>query len=262
MYVAALIERAARRYNDLAADWSKERVTDREWVLYYNDAIRQVALVRPQSCSSVEALLLVAGVLQTIGATAFMLLDVIQNLGSDGTTAGNIITKVERAALDAANLAWPAGTSSDAVDNYAVDDRYPRNFWVTPPVGAGGTVYVQVGVAKSPTEATEAFAWNDSSTYALAAKVLYLGKFWTSLQAANTGNTPATGSAWWVETSVAFALPDIYAGPVAEWMVRLAFAADTESVESRALVAACEKSFYQTLGIKTQADVIISPSAQ
>ena len=38
------------------------------------------------------------------------------------------------------------------------------------------------------------------TTYALGESVYYNGLYWVSLQAGNTGNTPAGGSAWWAQT--------------------------------------------------------------
>jgi hypothetical protein len=262
MEVARLIDMAAQRYNDLAADGSKVRITDKDWTRFYNDACRQVVIVKPQAFSKVASMQLAAGVLQTIPTDGFLLLDVIQNMGADGLTAGNIITIVDRDALDTANLGWPAGTPATAVDNYAFDDKYPRNFWVTPPIASGETVYVQIGYAAAPTEATEADAWVETETYALAAVVLYKGKFYTSLQAANAGNNPATATAWWSETAVDLSLPTIYAGPVAEYMARLALLKDQESETSRDRAKQAREEFYQSLGIKTQTDIIISPNAK
>ena len=40
-------------------------------------------------------------------------------------------------------------------------------------------------------------AWATATTYALDARVSYSGKIYKSLQASNTGNNPATATAWW-----------------------------------------------------------------
>lgn len=260
MEVATLIKRAAQRYNDLAEDGSKVRITDNDWAGYYNDAIRQVVIVKPQAFSKVASMLLASGVLQTIPTDGFMLLDVIQNMGSDGNTSGNIITIVDREALDTANLAWPAGTAARAVDNYAFNDDYPRNFWVTPPIAAGESVHVQIGYAASPTEAPEVDPWVETETYAKDDVRFYKGKYYTSLKDANAGNNPATGTVWWSETAVEFALPSIYAGPVKEYMARLALLKDQESDTARDRAKQAREEFYQSLGIKTQTDIIISPN--
>jgi len=42
-------------------------------------------------------------------------------------------------------------------------------------------------------------AWNIGTTYALGNKVRYNYKVWESLQASNTGNTPANPSTWWLD---------------------------------------------------------------
>jgi hypothetical protein len=41
------------------------------------------------------------------------------------------------------------------------------------------------------------FPWKVDITYVAGNQVFYSGEYWQSLQAANTGNTPADGSEWW-----------------------------------------------------------------
>lgn len=50
------------------------------------------------------------------------------------------------------------------------------------------------------TNAVNAAAWVVGTTYAANAVVSYLGRNWTSVQAANTGNTPDTSPLWWVDS--------------------------------------------------------------
>jgi len=261
MDVAKLIKLAAQRYNDLADDGSKVRISDWEWVEFYNDACRQVAIFKPEANSKIATVQLASGVLQTIPDDGVALMDVIQNMGSDGDTAGNIITITKREALDAANLAWPAGTKATAVDNYAFSDEFPLNFWVTPPVSADEKVYVQIGYAALPEEAPDADAWSESDTYAKDAVVLYNGNFYTSLADENLGNTPTTATTKWSKTTVEFALSSIYAGPVKEWMIRLALLKDQESETARDRAQLARQEFYQSLGVKVQSDRGISPNA-
>ena len=51
--------------------------------------------------------------------------------------------------------------------------------------------------AMRTTEPYPYIEWNGTATYATDQMVRYDGDFWISLQAANIGNTPAPGSAWW-----------------------------------------------------------------
>lgn len=55
---------------------------------------------------------------------------------------------------------------------------------------------------------------------------------------------------------------DVYEGPLREWMLYRAYSKETDSTESRDLARQHEKSFYQSLGIKTQVDVKLSPSKE
>jgi hypothetical protein len=57
-----------------------------------------------------------------------------------------------------------------------------------------------------------AVAYNPASTYAAGHPVTYLGQLWTSLQAANTGNTPgdAASAAWWAPGLSIYADAPVY----------------------------------------------------
>ncbi|GAB6178516.1 hypothetical protein JCM16814_34070 [Desulfobaculum senezii] len=261
MLVAERIHLAQQQYNDLGGTGVPVPL----WGQYLNAAQRQVALQRPDASSAITVVRLAPGVLQEIPDDGVRLLDVLRNMGADGATPGTSIQLVDKAALDAANLAWPAGPGATAIDNWAFSDLYPRSFWVSPPVSAVTDVYVEIGYAVSPADVPRILGWAEGVTYAAGELAFYRewagaeGVIFRSLAVDNVGNAPAQSPAWWVEEPLALSLPDIYAGPVVEWMLRMAFLREDEGA-STVRAAAFEKSFYQSLGIKTQTDIIISPN--
>ena len=136
---------------ELNGDEDNDRITTTVWMRYLNAAIRTLILVRPDAGATTEAILLSAGVKQTLPAASLRLLDITHNMGSDGATVGAIVTPSDRAHLDFANILWPAATGETAIENYSYDKNAPRTFYVSPPVHATTPVYIEVTTAKLPT---------------------------------------------------------------------------------------------------------------
>jgi hypothetical protein len=76
-------------------------------------------------------------------------------MGTDGLTAGKIISPADRQHLDYSNLLWPAGTAAVAIDNFSYDKETPKIFYVTPPVSATVDVYVEMSYSEMPTKITD-----------------------------------------------------------------------------------------------------------
>jgi hypothetical protein len=141
---------AAELYGDTAYD----RISTATWIKYLNAAVRALILVRPDAGAVTESVQLVAGPKQTLPTAALRLLDITRNMGTDGATAGKIITPSDRKHIDYSNLLWPAGTAGTAVENYSYDNNVPRIFYVTPPVHAVTAVYVEMSTSQLPTAMT------------------------------------------------------------------------------------------------------------
>lgn len=145
-----LIVDAALLYGDTGYD----RVSTADWIKYLNNAIRALILVRPDAGATTEALQLSAGIKQDLPSDSLRLLDISRNLGTDGLTAGKVITPADRKHIDYSNLLWPAGTGETAIDNFSYNKENPRIFYVTPPVHATTAVYVEFQSSKLPTAVT------------------------------------------------------------------------------------------------------------
>ena len=126
----------------------------------FNSAVRQIALNRPDATAITESIKLQAGVMQAIpdpeihtGASkkALRLIEVIQNMGSDGTTPGEPIFLTSKDAMRAFD--WL--TTDTEVENYAYDAKEnPQVFWVYPGVKTGEDVYVSMTYSAEPTAIT------------------------------------------------------------------------------------------------------------
>jgi hypothetical protein len=134
-------------------DTTNVRWTADELLGWLNDAQREIALIKPDASVKTVAVQLVAGTKQTLGSgttgDAIMLLKVIRNMGTSGTTAGNAIRVVSGEILDAQRPAWHTETPVAAAVHFVYDPRNPKQFYVYPP--NTGTGYVEVMYAASPT---------------------------------------------------------------------------------------------------------------
>ena len=141
---------AAELYSDTAYD----RITAATWISYLNAGIRALILVRPDAGATTASVQLVAGIKQSLPSAALRLLDIPRNMGTDGSTAGRIITPSKRQHIDYSNLLWPTNTGETYVENYSYDANNPLIFYVTPPVSSTTDVYVEMVTSQLPTTLT------------------------------------------------------------------------------------------------------------
>jgi hypothetical protein len=139
---------------ELYGDVDYNRVSTTTWIKYLNASIRALILVRPDAGATTENLQLAAGIKQDLPSDSLRLLDITRNMGTDGLTAGKIITPADRKHIDYANLLWPAATGDIAIDNFSYDKENPQIFYVSPPVSSTVNVYVEFQSSKLPTAVT------------------------------------------------------------------------------------------------------------
>lgn len=133
-------------------DTTNLRWPSTELLDWLNDAQREIALIKPDASVSTKSILLSAGTKQNLGSgttgDAIMLLKVIRNMGTSGTTAGNAIRAVSGEILDAQQPAWHTTTATTSVTHIIYDPRNPKQFYVYPP--NTGTGYVEVMYSSTP----------------------------------------------------------------------------------------------------------------
>lgn len=144
------------RVTDLLLDKDRAdddaRWTDDELLRWLNDSRMAILTRRPVACSKVANLTLLAGTYQSIPADGTQLLDVIRNMGLDGTTPGRSIRRTDRQNIDDHDLYWHAAAQSAEISQFTYDDRTPKNFFVVPPAVAG--TQIMAAYAAIPAEIT------------------------------------------------------------------------------------------------------------
>lgn len=133
--------------NTLLDEGATKRWSDDDLTLFYNSAILQLALVRPDSTAKTASVLLAAGTRQSLPSDGLRLIDIPRNMGADGLTPGAAIIKAERAQLDTYNRTWHTDAAGIA-KNFTYDERNPKVFYVTPK--SDGTGYAEIVYSAAP----------------------------------------------------------------------------------------------------------------
>lgn len=123
-------------------DTTNVRWLDAELLGYLNDGQREIASRRPDACSFVENLTLVAGTRQAIPDAGTSLLRAVRNMGTSGTSPGRAIRHVPMDLLDASNPNWHSVAGSNDILHVAVDGRAPHVFYTYPPALAGTRIEI------------------------------------------------------------------------------------------------------------------------
>ena len=131
-------------------DSTNVRWAESELLGWLNDGQREIVLLRPESYAKNESKQMTAGTKQALPATGVMLIDVVRNMGVNGSTAGNAVRVVTREIMDSQNPAWHAETPAAAIKHFMFDPRDPKNFYVYPP--SDGTTYIEIVYAAAPTD--------------------------------------------------------------------------------------------------------------
>ena len=131
-------------FDDAGVRW-----VEAELLEYLTDAQREVVLLKPTAYTINQSVQLTQGTLQSLPVDGLILIDVLANMGADGSTPGRSVTQIDRTVLESVRPDWRAETESIAARHYMFDDRDPQKFEVYPPQPATAG-YVQVVFGASP----------------------------------------------------------------------------------------------------------------
>lgn len=128
-------------------------------VEYLNDGLRQIAMRRPDQMITDATLPLFPGSRQGLPAQYLYLFEISSCLDPDTAETVATMSRMEWDAFAASNLPAPsaaaAGTCGGPRD-YAYNPNKPREFWVWPPIPAGGSGVVNASVRVAPLSFTTA----------------------------------------------------------------------------------------------------------
>lgn len=144
---SVIVNRAAKTlFDETNVRWPATELLD-----YFNAALTWLVLNKPDAYVQIGQITLAAGPLQTLPAGGTLVMNVLENLGANGTTVGKPIRQIERNELDHNNPDWLTQTG-DSVLHWTFDKRDPKHFYVFPqPVG---TWYVRALWSATPPRVT------------------------------------------------------------------------------------------------------------
>lgn len=130
MLASAILDTVAEDLTDeTSVHWTRASLLKR-----LNAGQRQIVAVKPDACTAVVEVTLVAGVRQTI--TGLRVLDVQCNSG------GRAISLISREIMADLNSGWMASAPASTIKHYSFDSNDPTAFMVCPPAVAGTKVMV------------------------------------------------------------------------------------------------------------------------
>jgi hypothetical protein len=142
---SAIISRAQTILQDVGA----VRWTTLELLDWLNDAQREIVTLRPGANAKSVSVQLAAGTKQTIPTDGIVFMDVIRNMGTDGTTPGSPVRPTTRFQLDTQLPTWHTDPTLAEIEHFWFDPQLPKVFWVYPQ--SDGSHRVELQYAAVPT---------------------------------------------------------------------------------------------------------------
>lgn len=131
-------------------DSDNDRWTEPDLFTWLKLGENEIVKLKPDANPVIESVLLTSGSQQTLPSGAVQLLDVLCNMGTDGSTRGNIVSVVERKLMNSIDPGWMAATAQAYCTHVIYDPkRSPKMFWVYPQ--STGTNYLEIMTGKLPT---------------------------------------------------------------------------------------------------------------
>lgn len=159
---------------DSLNDPDKNAWSDPVLIGYLNQALRMLAIPRPDATALNGVLTLAAGSEQTLPAGSLRLMSIFCNVDGSNALIGPAVRHIERLALDDVMSAWIAATPEAIVHEYWYDERNPTKFW-TNPVTAGTKIRAQYSLTPTViTALSDTIPVEDAFSAAIQEWMLYL----------------------------------------------------------------------------------------
>jgi hypothetical protein len=124
------------------------RWPDAELLGWLNDGQRTIAIYKPNAYVKNIAVLMAQGTKQTLPVDGIQLMNVVRNMGTNGTTPGRAVRIAQQEMLDSRVPNWHGSTASSEVQHYVYTMLDPKTFYVYPP--NTGTGYVEMSYGAEP----------------------------------------------------------------------------------------------------------------
>jgi hypothetical protein len=150
IYVSQIINKAMKITGDPAsAQNSKAQML--EWL---NEGEKALVKRKPDAYVKIADQLLTEGTKQSLASDGIIFIEPVCNMGTDGTTYGNVVYSVGREEINRSNPSWHADTASATVVAVIFDERNPKVFYTSPPQPATAQGYLRYEYSAIPPEIT------------------------------------------------------------------------------------------------------------
>lgn len=163
------VESILNRARVLLIDADGDRWQDDELVLWLNEALVDLVVLKPDANAVYETFYTAAGTLQTLPSGVQQLLDIPRNLSGERRP----LRKVMRHILDAEDPTWHNRTPTSQPRAYVYDGRAPSQFYVYPPAAVDTALEVLVARTPEPVEVGDDVPLRDEFASALVDYVCY-----------------------------------------------------------------------------------------
>lgn len=160
----------------LLQDTGKVRWLEAEMLGYLNEGQREAVLIKPSAYVKAVAVATVAGSKQELPSDGIALIDVVRNMGTNGTTPGRAIRAISRQVLDNIDPDWHTSTAAAVTKHFVHNANAPKVWYAYPPQPSSGRGQVEVVYSASPpavAAVTDPITLDDAYAPALGYYVLY-----------------------------------------------------------------------------------------
>lgn len=134
----------------LLQDTGKVRWLEAEMLGYLNEGQREAVLIKPSAYVKAVAVQTVAGSKQELPSDGVALIDVVRNMGTNGTTPGRAIRAISRQLLDNINPDWHTTGAAAVTKHFVHNANAPKVWYAYPPQPASDRGQVEVIYSASP----------------------------------------------------------------------------------------------------------------
>jgi hypothetical protein len=137
---------------EILDDTENDRWSEASLLGYLNTIQGSIVGFKPNTNVENEAVICIAGTKQSIPTAGIQLINIVRNMGTDGTVPGRSVVKGDLEQFNVIERDWHSETAAVATELFFFDDQDPRHFYVYPPQPASGFGYLEQVYSKAPTD--------------------------------------------------------------------------------------------------------------
>lgn len=166
------------RASTLLQDSTNVRWTAAELLDWLNEGQREIVTFKQNAYVRNAPVLLVAGTRQSLPADGVYLIDIVRNLGTDGTTPTSPVKTISREILDNYNSSWHSTAVSNTnliVKNFMYNREDSLHYYIYPPQPLASQGYVELvyGAIPGTINSGDPITLDDIYQNAIVAHIMY-----------------------------------------------------------------------------------------